>query len=535
MATVNSNIVTPQQAALNKKKDTNPLLRLAGNTAGAVSNAIFGPGVTTAAKAVGSLYTAGQQPTAQASGVNLARPQITSSVANPGVSMFAKPATQQPAKPLIQSQASQPVQQQGTQVAQTPADKQTSIPQSLLGDVLRELISRGKTDVTAPAQQQIATAGQNVNQTAQQVAGTAARQQAVGEQAQRIAADFGGRYEAVGKSGANAAGGYRTTGTNPVGEGNAAVIAQNTAALQQAIAQGGQLALQGTQQQATAEQNAANALNNSGNLQNQAGQLARSGGDLAISQANTQQGFLESARAGSAPVQVPYSNQLLNPATGQPMNPNAGDSIQSAVQLASQKVDNGSMSYEQAIDALAAYGQQGVNMLQQALGPNFDVAASNANAAAKGQALSQNVTQGRQVELAKNSAVAALGKLDAELANLSPIYKGGIPLTNAIASDIANFLGQSAVSQYQSTLNDARSQVAAVLSATGASTPTDAMNTARGYLPDGMTPAQQAQKVQAVKELIQQKVDAYTQTGNVPQYNSAAGANASSGGSSFNF
>lgn len=482
MALISSNLVTPQQAALNKKKTTTPL-SLLGSAAKTVSNMII-PGSGTAASLA----------------YNAVKPKTTTQSIAPNIPMstFGTPAAgtqttmnspKQPVTPTSVAKPMQPVMPQQNAVAQTPAapvqDKQTALPQSLLGTILTELISRGK---------QSATASEDVSGAAQRGYEAAAR-------AREIADAYGREFADIGKQGAKAKAGYLTTGTTPVAQGRAAVVAQTTAAQQQAVAQGAQAALGGVDKELTAANQAANAFTQAGNLA---------------------KGALDSGANIAAPIQQPYGNMLVDPVTGQPIQ-QGGGSIGDAVQLQVQRVLNGTSGYDQAVQALSAYGQAGVNALQQALGPNFNIAQSNANAAAQGQALTTNVTQGVGAERAMNSANSALDKLDAELRNLAPIYKSGVPLTNAIASDIANFLGQNAVSQYQSTLNDARQQVAAVLTAIGASTPTDAMSSARGYLPDGMTPAQQAEKVKAVKELMQQKVDAYKATGNIPQYNPAGG------------
>lgn len=491
MATLNSNLLTPQQAALNNKKSTNPLSKLASAAIKTVGNAIL-PGA-------GSAIQLGS------AAINAAKPKATPQTVSYSNNMTMLPGTapknaalQTPApaplKPVSPVQQSAP--QQNFSYTPTPAAPQaptqntpqeSAVNNSLIGRIFEELLARGKQAPTAAAEAAEAAKGSLE----------------VGRRAQEIADTAGQEYASIGKKGAQARTGYLTTGTTPVAEGNAAIVAQNQAAQQTAIATGAQTQLLGIDKQLTAQNQAATGLNNA---------------------ASTAQGALNIGAGVAAPVQQPYGNMLVDPVTGQPIQQNgASGNVNDAVSLQVQRVMNGTSSYDQAAQALQAYGQAGVNALQQALGPNFDIAQSNANAAAKAQALGTNVTQGVAAERAMNSATAALDKLDTELTKLSPIYKGGVPLTNAIASDIANFLGQNAVSQYQSTLNDARQQVAAVLTAIGASTPTDAMSSARGYLPDGMTPAQQTEKVKAVKELMQQKVDAYKTTGGVPQYNPTGG------------
>lgn len=76
----------------------------------------------------------------------------------------------------------------------------------------------------------------------------------LGQKAQDIATQTGQQISDIGQRGASARGGYLSTGTSPVAEGNAAILAQTTAAQQQAAAAGGEMALKGTAQGLTAQQ-----------------------------------------------------------------------------------------------------------------------------------------------------------------------------------------------------------------------------------------------------------------------------------------
>lgn len=88
----------------------------------------------------------------------------------------------------------------------------------------------------------------------------------IGQNAANIAQNYGQQISDIGQKGAAAQAGYKTTGTSPVGEGNAAVIGQTTAAQQQAAAAGETAALQGTQQQLTGQNQAASAYTGAANL-----------------------------------------------------------------------------------------------------------------------------------------------------------------------------------------------------------------------------------------------------------------------------
>lgn len=122
----------------------------------------------------------------------------------------------------------------------------------------------------------------------------------IGNKAQDIASDFGKQYSDAGIAGANASAGYRSTGTAPVGEGNANIIAQTTSAKQQAISAGEQEALQGLNQQSSGYQNAAN---------------------LGQTQQSQNIGALGSVAGLTAPRSAGSGYVQIDPTTGQAINP----------------------------------------------------------------------------------------------------------------------------------------------------------------------------------------------------------------------
>lgn len=222
---------------------------------------------------------------------------------------------------------------------------------------------------------------------------------------------------------------------------------------------------------------------------------------------------LTSAIGAAAPTQLPYNVQYVNPLTGLPIGGGTSSTMNDAVSNIITKVKNGTMGYDAGVNALSAYGQAGVNALQQGLGADFNIQESNARAAAQGASTLQTGTTGGQITKAAESANSALTKLETDFGNLPTFQTGGLPGTNNIANSIARFFGEGALSTYETTLNDARAQIAAVLGSAGNITPTDADTMAKSYLPDNMTPQQLKSKVDAARALIQQKVSAYTSTG----------------------
>ncbi len=155
---------------------------------------------------------------------------------------------QQPAQvqPATQQYNPLPQQQQVQQQTAAPEPQWTQQPQS-----------------QQPQYSPTSLIGQtpNFSNYVQGSAGAAAGAIPVGQQAQKIAADYGQQIADVGQAGANAEIGYKSTGTTPVGEGNANLIANATSQRQSALAAGESAALQGTGQQLTAQNQAASGLN----------------------------------------------------------------------------------------------------------------------------------------------------------------------------------------------------------------------------------------------------------------------------------
>lgn len=460
MATINSNTLTPQQAALNKKKTTDPFSLLKASS-------VPVPAVLPKPTMV--------QPAAPARdpnvNYNLPKPTMTT-----GLIQAPQQATALPkAQPQQNAAVTAPV------TATAAPEKQTSMPQSLLGEVLRALISRGTSSSAGPAA--ISAAG------AQNDAAAADAKKITDSAAQQIA-DIGGK-------GARFEAGQLTTGTTPVAEGNAAVTARTTAAEQSAVSDAANMRLAGVDksltaasQKATAETNAAGAANN----------------------------------AASTALTAPLVSALSA----------GGGDMSSAVKLQVDRVLNGSSSYDQAVQALSAYGQLGVNELQRALGPNFDIAASNANAAAKAQALGQNVQQGKAAANAAISAKQALDALQVAYNGLSALQTGSIgfgqnvPVLSQLEqfASMASGVGRERTSAYVTALNEARAQVRGVLGMAGVN-PTDAGDIVDTLLPSGMKPAEVPAKISAAKNYLDQRVAALSTTEGVPQLDIGAGGGSS--------
>ena len=129
---------------------------------------------------------------------------------------------------------------------------------------------------------------------------TARGNQQYANYARDISNAAGQRISDIGGQGARGQAGYLTTGTSPVGEGNAAVLAQTTAAQQRAVSEGANMQLAGNAQGLTAQQ------------QQQAGFTSAAG------QALTGQSTQQNALGTAAGYMQPTSNIILrDPTTGE--------------------------------------------------------------------------------------------------------------------------------------------------------------------------------------------------------------------------
>lgn len=281
----------------------------------------------------------------------------------------------------------------------------------------------------------------------------------IGQDAAAIAAQYGQKIADVGQKGAAFESGQLTTGTSPVAQGNAAITAQTTAAQQQALATGESAALQGTAQQLTAQNQAANATN-------EAGGLAYTGQGL-------QQSGLYNAAGLAQPMlgsigQVPFSP--LNQAQGSPLGAPGGTAADAA-SVAGQ--------FQGAQAAAAAPGQAQATNIQSG-----GTAITGANA----QGLAQSIQQETELNTAASNATALAGQVKTAMTG------SGLDLTNSTDANTAinnlqSRLGNSAYTQLNIAVNDARNAYQAILTSTGA-TPTDAGAAANQNINANMSPNQ---------------------------------------------
>ncbi len=311
--------------------------------------------------------------------------------------------------------------------------------------------------------------------------GAAARNQALTDRAQSIADTAGKKIEDVGSAAARGRAGYLTTGTTPVAEGNAAVLAQTAAQQQQAIAQGANMALTGNAQGLTASGQTASAAGAAGGLVPEA---LRYGG------ATGSTGGLDPGTASTN-----YANEVIT----------------------------GARTYNDAVQAMALYGNAGKQFLDNAIrasNPNFNFAQAQALGAVQG-------TVAPNLEMANN----AITNLQSTFNNTPWYQKFGVPLLNSFSNMLAGFgVGTGSETAKQNAIKEARVNVSNALGTMTNTTPTAWTTTVEGWFPDNATPAQVQAGVQQFANLAGYRQQIFGAPGNVQPY--TGGTTAAGGGGS---
>lgn len=313
----------------------------------------------------------------------------------------------------------------------------------------------------------------------------------LGQNAADIAKRFGQQIADVGQQGAKAQAGYLTTGTSPVGEGNAAIQAQSTAAQQSALAQGESAALLGTGQQITANQNQTTGLINTAGL--------------------------------AAPSLGQYGQTFYNPVTGAQ---GGNNDFAAALSSYATGLANGSMSPSQIPASITSNPVLYAQLLQQTQGinPNFNVAQSEANVAAQGQALTSANQTGGDIKKRGDTVVQHMQGLRDSLKNITST---NFPLVNLGLNTIRNLAPSPEYSAFITNIENVRGELAGIFGIGG--TPTEGEAMAKAILPDTITPAQLDGALTKAQELINEKISSYS-TPTPVQYNTGSQAQGGSGG-----
>ncbi len=294
----------------------------------------------------------------------------------------------------------------------------------------------------------------------------------IAAQAQDIAKQFGQKYADIGQEGAQFQAGQLTTGTTPVGEGNAAVTARTTAAQQTALAQGQQAALQGIGYELTGQQ--------------QAQQAANAAAGQSLTSQGLQQTGLQNAGGLLQPQLAGYLQKYYYPGQDNTGGGVGGVSLDPTTQTNSlaQEVASGTRTYQDAVDMANSYGPGASLLLKDAitkLNPNFNFAQATTLGATQGS-VAPNLTQAQN----------AITNLQTTLSSAPWWQNTGVPTLNALGTLVSQTFGyglQSATEK-ANAIKESRINVANALGAMTNSTPTNWVDTVNSWFPDNATPSQ---------------------------------------------
>ena len=289
------------------------------------------------------------------------------------------------------------------------------------------------------------------------------RNRQLADRAQEIASSAGQTMSDIGRQGARGEAGYRTTGTSPVGEGNAAVLAQTTAAQQQAVAQGAQTELQGVGYGLTGQSQTQSALNQAlGYQQPVAGATFFGSPDTG--------GLVGGAGAGG---QTGYTGNQL---------------IDGSVQKAYDMLKGGKTTWDAAKATLVG-GSVAEQALLARLTSGFSPTATNA-------AVTTNLSMGgdyatQATELSKNlDTFKAQGPKVIDFLQQTGINKNTGVWSNSVINDLLANLNPSYKGIADNYFNELQVSTAQILGRTGQITPTQVTEMSNTQTLRAMTPAE---------------------------------------------
>lgn len=251
-------------------------------------------------------------------------------------------------------------------------------------------------------------------------------------------------------------------------QGRAQVLGRQFASQESALQAGLTNALANQQQQFTASQ-----------AQAQRGATTTQG---AYTGAQTQAGrglLAGSTALGAVAPQFPgYGQQIIQPGLLGQFG-GGGGSLQDAVSTVIQRLQQGTMSYNDAVSALSGYGQGGLNALQQALPPGFNIAQSNTLAGQQGSI-------GVNYQLAET----ALKNVENLIAQLSASQRTNVPAINKGANWISTQfgIGSEKTRAVTGAVQSLRNAYASLLASVKGGTPTDYSSQAVAEIPNEPTP-----------------------------------------------
>lgn len=181
----------------------------------------------------------------------------------------------------------------------------------------------------------------------------------------------------------------------------------------------------------------------------------------ATGQQGTQQQGLGAAAGFAQPQLAGFNQQMFNPITGQFTG---GGSMNDAVQGVVQKLKNNQISYPDALNVLSGYGQGGMNALQAALPPGFNVNQSTATGA------SQQAQTGQQQQYQSASQQAKnLGSQLTQLITSAGINPNDLNRLNSFVQSVAANTSDPNYQTFHNLVNDLANRYAQILTPAGGS------------------------------------------------------------------
>lgn len=310
---------------------------------------------------------------------------------------------------------------------------------------------------------------------------------AIADEAKRTSDMYGKEIARVGGLGAGAVAGNLSTGTNVVGSGNAAIASQSASTRMDALAKAQQAALEGTAQQLTGQEQAAQAF--------------RPSLDATLTQ--QQQGItgLSNAANYAQPTQVPYSNQFIDPITGQSAG-GAGlggysgfKSMEQAFDIAGQYPDAGfqydpNLTPQQNLQNMQMAQQGSPTYQKNTYGVPGQGSFADATVQQTAQKGYQDAYQAYQ-DIAKQKTYA--DNISSQLSGVMSQYGIGendVRKVNEIQNFLGRQFGEEGQIAFQTALTEAQRAYSTLLTIGGGTVPTEATAASNAILNPNSTIAQ---------------------------------------------
>lgn len=224
---------------------------------------------------------------------------------------------------------------------------------------------------------------------------------------------------------------------------------------------------------------------------------------------------LTNAGGLAAPIQAPYTNQVISPISGQSIQGGEGGGMAGGslnplnnIQTYAQQVAEGKMTIDQANSALgnSPAFTGALNSAIRQINPNYNFSQSDALAQQQG-------TIGPAYEFAQKS----LENLKNVLGTLSAGQNTNVPLINKVGQGISNLtgLGSAQVRQFQGAVQEARNAYAQLLASSRGGTPTDYGDQSKAAIPDSPTPNDIEAAIRNLQTLGGAKLNIYGNPGQV--------------------